>query len=600
VTARRGRAASPGLGVDPAPWLVLGVCGTVIGLGGLVWLGGSLAALATGHGWHPPVFGTEYGGRLLHRRLDLLWPGTPTSAVLAVSGVLLAAAVGLAAAGYLTYQRRRPVPGDPLPSLARPGDVASLTPRGIRARALGLRPSLGGAKEMSAEDAGLPLGDLVQSGRTRGAVPLRASWEDVLLAVMAPRAGKTTALAVPAVVQAPGAVVATSNKADLWSVTSGARSARGTVWTFDPQRIAHHPQQWWWDPLAGVDDVEAAHRLAQHYVLARADRGTGGSGSDFWDKAAQELLTALLLAAGCSGGSVADVYEWLTDSSTRRPAAALERGGHLAVALSLRGMQAGAAETREGIYQTARTAAQALRDPAILRWVTPPAQGLPTFVPAHFVATTDTLYLLSKDGAGSAAPLIAALTDAVFRAGVAAAETAGGRLDPPLVAVLDEAANICRIADLPDLYSHLGSRGIIPVTILQSYKQGVRVWGEPGMDALWSAATVKVIGAGIDDARTAEDLSRLVGEHDVPTVSSSRSRDGWSTSTGQRRQRILGPEDVRALPRGQALLLVTGARAAMLRLRPWYNGPTAAQLEAGRRDAEALLRKRAIETTVVI
>ena len=46
------------------------------------------------------------------------------------------------------------------------------------------------------------------------------------------------------------------------------------------------------------------------------------------------------------------------------------------------------------------------------------------------------------------------------------AERRGGRLDPPMVAVLDEAANICKIADLPQLYSHLGSRGIIPVTIL--------------------------------------------------------------------------------------------------------------------------------------
>ncbi len=35
-----------------------------------------------------------------------------------------------------------------------------------------------------------------------------------------------------------------------------------------------------------------------------------------------------------------------------------------------------------------------------------------------------------------------------------------------------------RIADLPQRYSHLGSRGIIPVTILQSYPQGERAWGQ--------------------------------------------------------------------------------------------------------------------------
>lgn len=193
----------------------------------------------------------------------------------------------------------------------------------------------------------------------------------------------------------------------------------------------------------------------------------------------------------------------------------------------------------------------------------------------------------------SAAPLVAALTDAVFRAGVRAAEAAAGRLDPPLVAVLDEAANICRIADLPDLYSHLGSRGIVPITVLQSYRQGVRVWGEAGMDTLWSAATVKLIGPGIDDARVAEDISRLVGEHEVRTISHSRSSAGNSTSTSTRRERILDPGQIRALPRGTALLLATGARAALLRLTPWFDTPAGAALRADVAAAEAAMRQRA-------
>lgn len=53
-------------------------------------------------------------------------------------------------------------------------------------------------------------------------------------------------------------------------------------------------------------------------------------------------------------------------------------------------------------------------------------------------------------------------------------------MDPPLLAVLDEAANVCRIADLPQLYSHLSARGVIPITILQSYAQGEQVWGKGG------------------------------------------------------------------------------------------------------------------------
>ena len=210
-----------------------------------------------------------------------------------------------------------------------------------------------------------------------------------------------------------------------------------------------------------------------------------------------------------------------------------------------------------------------------MSWVTPSASPVVEFDPAEFVHSREALYLLSKDGAGAAAPLVAALTDRVMRDALRAAERAGGRLDPPMIVVLDEAANVCRIADLPELYSHLGSRGVLPVTILQSYKQGTRVWGEHGMDALWSAATCKLLGAGLDDARLVDDVSRLVGDHDVPVRSISRGDGRATESVSLRRERVLPPEDIRALPKGTALLLATGCRPAMVDLQPWYAGPRA-------------------------
>nr|WP_143219925.1 TraG/TraD/VirD4 family protein [Actinomadura sp. CNU-125] len=248
-------------------------------------------------------------------------------------------------------------------------------------------------------------------------------------------------------------------------------------------------------------------------------------------------------------------------------------------------------ETRDGIYQTARTAAKALRDEEILAWVTP-HDDLPVFDPHTFAGSRDTLYLLSKS-LSAAAPLIAALTDTTMRAAERRAEQAGGRLDPPLVVALDEAANICRIADLPQLYSHLGSRGIIPVTILQSYEQGVTVWGEPGMAALWGAATRKLIGAGIDSPRLVRDLATLVGQHDVPVRSITYSDGRASEQISLRRQEILEAADIRALPTGTALLLATGTKPALVRLRPWYAGPHATAIDQAIKAADTAIAEAA-------
>lgn len=291
--------------------------------------------------------------------------------------------------------------------------------------------------------------------------------------------------------------------------------------------------------------------------------------------------------------SVIDLLAWLADPADRTPIDLLRDVGMAALADQLQGTVLGAVETRDGIYETARQCISCLLDPEIVAWVTADPD-VPQFRPADHVLGHDTLYLLSKDGGGSAAGVIAGIADATMRAGVVAAERMGGRLDPPMTAVLDEAANVCRISDLPDLYSHFGSRGINVVTLLQSYRQGSRVWGEVGMDALWSAATIKLLGAGLDDADFVDKISRLVGQHDVSTVSISKSRDGTSRSISYRLDPILAPDKIRALPKGTALLLATGTKPALIRLRPWYKEPNAGMISAAAaKETEAITMRAA-------
>ena len=574
-----------------APVALLAGCWGAVAGGAVLWSAGQLATLAVGGGWTTVGFDSEFVHRLLTGGPQAVWPGTPPALVWGFAAGLVGIVAAVLTPVAIVVRRRLAHPS----SLALLGDLPALTGSASRRRAERLRPALAtktpATTKQETHELGIQLGTLQRQH-------LRASWEDVVLAVMAPRAGKTTSLAVPAILRAPGAVVATSNKADLWTATAALREQRTgeRVWVFDPQQITYALRTWWWNPLRAVTTVEEAHRLAGHFV--QEIRGTGRqTGSDFWTAAAHDLLTSLFLAAAVSGRDLVDVYEWLNDPVITTPVGLLRAAGHHPAAASLLGRMHGAPETRDGVYETARTAAQCLRDPQIMAWVTPPARrgetGLDELDAAAVPTSRQTVYLLSKDGAGAAAPLVAALTDRILRDATRAAERAGGRLDPPMVVVLDEAANVCRIADLPDLYSHLGSRGIVPVTILQSYKQGVRVWGDVGMDTLWSAATVKLIGPGLDDARLAEDLSRLIGEHDVPVRTLSYGDHRTSESVTVRRQRVLGPEHVRALPRGTALLLATGCKAALIDLEPWYSGPDADAISAAHAAAQAELTARA-------
>lgn len=546
----------------------------------VAWLGGTVGAAVTMHGWHPPPLTLDSYVLLVSGRTGVLWPGVAPFAVyggMVVLTVLVVLLAVLAARKVVELRGRGK-------GLAGAHELTSLTPAGLAARARELRPSLTGIRDLPPDERGNLLGDLMPHGPE-----LRSSYEDVELDLMAPRAGKSTGIAIPRVLRARGAVLLTSNKSDVYAVTRAERERIGVVWTFDPQGIAHAPREMWWDMLADCVTIEGARRLAGHFVASVNDDTTK---KDFWISAAQNTLTALFLAAARGGATISDLLGWLADPADREPIDLLRDAGMSAMAEQLLGTVRGAVETRDGIYETARQCVACLLDPEILAWVSRDPD-LPQFLPDRHVLGRDTLYLLSKDGGGSAAGVIAGIADATLRAGVVAAERMGGRLDPPMTAVLDEAANVCRISDLPDLYSHLGSRGINAVTLLQSYRQGSRVWGDAGMDALWGAATIKLLGAGLDDADFVEKISKLVGLHDVSTVSVSRSRDGTSRSTSYRQENVLPADRIRALPKGTALLLATGIRPAVIRLRPWYKEPDAARISAAAKREVAAITERA-------
>ena len=570
-------------------WALIAAFWGLAGLAWLAWAAARLAALASGHGQVPP-FGPRWIVLLARGRTAQAWPGVPTALVAAAGAVLAAALTAAAVLGWRRIARRVTQPGDPVAALSKDQSIRQLSQAPAAEQGIRLRPSLTGARPgaLAPADIGLALGRLQQPG---GNGPdLYASWEDTLIAFMGPRSGKTTSLGIPYVLSAPGAVIATSNKADLWAATAELRAAAGSrVWVFDPQRITAAGQRWWWNPLSALTSVEAAHRLASHFVLTIDD----DSKRDIWGPAAQELLTSVLLAAAASRRTLRDVSRWLDDPGTPTPAELLDGAGYRALGSALRGAQNGAPETRDGIYQTARTAAKCLHDEQIMAWVTPPrGQRLPALDPSRFPVTRDTLYLLTESRS-AASPLIAGLTDTTLRAGRRRAEQAGGRLDPPMVAMLDEAANICRIADLPDLYSHLGSRGMVPVTILQSYEQGEMVWGAKGMAALWGAATRKLIGASVHSPRLARDVALLVGHHDVPVRSISVGDGRTSEQISFQRRMILEAADIAAIKRGTALLLSAGNRPALLDLRPWYASPDAPRIDAARLRAEAAIQHAA-------
>ena len=274
---------------------------------------------------------------------------------------------------------------------------------------------------------------------------------------------------------------------------------------------------------------------------------------------------------------------WIADSTDDEPVEILREHNFPLQSAQVAGVVNAPEKQRGGVYGTARQMASCLTNRQVLRWITPtgPDDERPQFSPDDFVRAGGTLYSLSKEGRGTAGPLVTALTVAVVDAAENLAVTSpGGRLKTPMLAVLDEAANVCRWAQLPNLYSHYGSRGIVIMTILQSWSQGCEVWGEAGMKKLWSASNVAVYGGGVKESAFLEDLSRIIGDYERISTSTSTSKGQRSVSRQSQKERILDVADLAAMPKGRAVVLASGSRPTLVTTQPWMSGPHREAVEA--------------------
>lgn len=611
---------APGAERMPGEWHeVLGVAGVAVGVPALV----EVAGLSV---WAAPMYGgpkqdVPLGNPVglswqLFATQELAWSGAAwggmatlvAGAALGVTGTALGARWAAArcrdwldgrreqrdtaradrkAKGGKASRRSRRAAAPELPIdkqaryLARGADLADLTAKAAAAKAARL-----GVVLRAGDAPGVSIGESVLDPQM-----LYGSYEDLHVDIMGPRAGKTTSRVVPAIMEALGPVVATSNKRDVPDATRQPRSNVGRTWVFDPQQIATEPCTWFWDPIAwvgadgGIHAEVRAAQLAGHFAVG----GEADTRDAFFDPEGEDLLWGLILAAAAAKKPITQVYRWVTDPSEDEPIEILREHGHELAAGALIDQYHAPSRQRSGIFSTAKKMAGCLRYSHVHQWVTAPAAGeadRDAFDVEAFVTSRDTLYPLSKEGKGSTEPLLTALTVAVVEAASAEGERCGGRLPVPMLVCLDEAANIVRWPLLPKLYSHFGSRGIVVMTILQSWAQGVRCWGPDGMKALWTAANVKVVGRGQSDADFLRDTSELAGDHYeiVSSTSQSRGREvrsaTASTSWQRTTERTLTTSDLAAIPAERALVTVSGHRPVMVRLIPWWKRSYATEIEA--------------------
>lgn len=221
---------------------------------------------------------------------------------------------------------------------------------------------------------------------------------------------------------------------------------------------------------------------------------------------------------------------------------------------------------RSSVYTTAEMAIAAFADERVAQ-ETAGADYTPT---ALLDGGANTLYLCAPEHEQKRPrPLFSMLVQELI-AVVYESAAASGRLDPPLLLLLDEAANIAPIPDLDKIASTGAGQGVQLLSVFQDMAQVKTVYGGRATTII-NNHPAKVFGTGISDTETLGYVSRLVGAGKFDQQSRNTGERGRRSLTEGETYRDLAPASlVRERDPATALLIYHNLPAAKIALRLWF------------------------------
>ena len=448
----------------------------------------------------------------------------------------------------------------------------------LRRKATVLRPST--ANLARVERLRLPATEF--GGRIARVGMFRWIWtsvEMVTLVVGGPRKGKTGYLGTR-IVDAPGAVLATSTRSDLHDLTAAQRRAKGSpVYVFNAVGLGNVPSTLLFDPIVGCEDPAIAYERATDMALPAAGGAERSGDREYWDSEGRRFLSMVFHAAALGrkrddSCTMRDVEEWRADPERHKGTIAsyLRQSPQPGMATLIESFTKLNERTRTSISQAVARATAWLTSPAACAATKP---GARVDVEA-FIKSRASIYLIGAKETQSEA-LVAGLVGYIAReARRLAGLSPNGRLDPPLSLVLDEAGLLA--PPLHDWSADMGGRGVCIIAAFQSRAQMLDCWtrAQAGV-TLNNSATVVLFG-GTKNPDDLEVWTRLAGRRDEKVE--HKDKYGKVTSSTVREVAVFSPPQISnlrgATKRGHAQVIVYHdgmpsvlAKAHML----WQRGP---------------------------
>lgn len=401
----------------------------------------------------------------------------------------------------------------------------------------------------------------VRLGSYRGR-PIWLPADEHLLALGPTGAGKSSGLAIPALLEWPGPVVVTDPKGELVATTLSHRRSLGPTAVFAPLMRPSDR----WNPLASIQSSEDALRVATFLMGRAPDR------EPFWHDLARQLLHGLLIEASQQGNPLAGVLSLLQSVPAERIGDSL---AHPVAQRLASGALSGGDRTSMGVVATLVSQLGAYGSDEVAA-----ATAASDFDPAG-VASGELMSLycvVTPHDAPVLRGLVSALISCSWRALFANPPA------PPALFVLDEFAQLTTLPELPALVQLGRSQGVRMMLLAQDLGSITSAYGPEAAGALWSNSRTKLLLPGISELELLERASRLAG---TATLHRQAHPHGWEAVAAQP---LLHADDIRRLRPDRALLIHGADHTAVIRQTRWFESARMRQHVPQGKAAPARLR----------
>ena len=413
------------------------------------------------------------------------------------------------------------------------------------------------------DDAGCVLGEL--QGRVLTTRDLRPT-----LVTGGTRSGKGRGHVIPTLLSWTDSVLVHDPKGELWRETAGWRATFSHALFINP-RLATSAR---YNPLAEIQPGPGALGQVQRLVAILSDPGGARDDEAIWDKAASEILEAVILhvlhTADDADKTLLTVRRLLADLDAAAEVMLRTRHWtgsdgrpevHPFIATAVKGYAAMHDRFRTSVQGTARS---------YLKWLA--GEDLEWTLSASDLPLGDlmcadrpvSLYIqVAPADAAALRPLIRLLFYAAAQALTFAehADAAGRPKRRPLLMVMDEFPLLGRLAFFEKSLRLMSGYGIKTLFVAQSLNDIVETYG-PNNTLLDNCHVYTAFSAL--DPLTQEKVSRLTGTILEPRTSRSRpagfASGRGSVSCTHIERPLLEPGEVRALPDDIQLTFVAGAK----------------------------------------